>query len=348
MTHVIDFKPDKSKKLILDTIRDLYPEKDFPEKLFPDLLTVLHRYIIRVIKSNSEWHEIYRKTENFDTIQTITRENLDFPNLLKKHPQTVVLLYRSYIKRFIKYKFSAAFSGQEEVEDIFQEILSRLLSDKIFRIREKYDFSYKTDFSKKSFFTSYLMVTVRNILLDIMRERKVRLLTSGQVHSIEEGGDRLKFEDKNMLNNLAIEEEFNRFRMVLALHFSGRPKLELCLKLKCRIPLKDVDVHCCFPRCRCEDLTLLSKNFKNIRDKELFDIVTPVFNRNEGKEIMSDTLRKWLSVKLEEIASHLNNPHGSAVYTHKSVIDFISLYYERYPISGNKTSLEPKNDALNG
>ncbi len=65
-----------------------------------------------------------------------------------------------------------------------------------------------------------------------------------------------------------------------------------------------------------------------MKDKTVFDTVTPVLNKYEGIGNQGDTIRKWISVKVDEIASHLNRTHQFSVYTSKNLVDFITLYYE--------------------
>jgi DNA-directed RNA polymerase specialized sigma24 family protein len=331
-----DFKANKNRSIVLRLIRQqLYPDKEFPKNLFPDLASVLFNCFIDVVQSREDLQKVYRQSMETARLEKLVHDILVFKNLLENHPQTVVLMYRTYIKKFIRYRHPHT----DEWEDIFQEVMTRLISGKIYRIREKFDFSYQyqdsaspTDYDpgkekKVSFFTSYLMVTVRNIYMDIIRERKVRPLTSGEFQTMDETID--VYEDKQMWSKLVINEEFQRFRTVLALYYKSRPRLELCLKLKCRVPLTERDIHLCFPRCSRGDFETLEQDFKTVRDKKMFDIVVPIFNRNERTENKSDTLRKWVSTKVDEITAHLNHTHGCEVYNSKNFVDFVSLYYQR-------------------
>lgn len=344
MKKVIDFDISihNNRNIVLHTIRhQLYPEEEFPIRFFPDLPTVLLSCFMTEIKSCEEFRDLYRKSGDKKKIAALAREILVFKNLLENHPKTVVLMYRTSVKKFVRYKHA----NPDEWEDIFQEVMTRLISEKIYRIRDKFDFTYKyKNLIKKSFFTSYFMVTVRNIYMDIIRELKVRPLTAGEIQPID-GNDVLKtnlYEDKNMLNHLVIDEEFQKFHSLLDLYHKGRWKLELCLKLKSRVPIIENDINCCFPGCSKDDIKILAQNFKGVKDKKLFDKVTPVFNRNEGRENKSDTLRKWISIKIDEIISHLNRTHRCTVYTGKNVLDFMTLYYERMDLSKAGSSSEPR------
>lgn len=323
---------ENCRQTVLTVVRqELYPEPDYLPKLFPDLQTVLWEYYSEQVKTkerNSEVEEI-----SADTALNLAKELLDFRTLLDQSPKTVVLLYRSYIKRFILYQLSKSPGLKDEWEDIFQEVITRLISGKIQRIREKFDFSYG-DNIKKSTFTSYLMVTVRNIYMDIIRERQVRPLTAGELHPIDETERSIEHEEIDMLNRLVMDEEFRKFRTVLALHYRSRWKLELCLKLKCRIPPAPDDIRRCFPSCSGDDINVLSRDYKGFKDKRLFDMVVNVFNRNEGRKNKSDTLRKWISVKVDDLIAHMNRGHSGNVYTGKNLLDFITLYYERFKSLG--------------
>ncbi len=149
---------------------------------------------IEVIKPQTNLWELYNSDKEHDRIKEAAREILNFRNLLENHPQTVVLIYQKYIKKFIAYKHA----NPDENEDIFQEVITRLIADKIYKIQKKYDFNFKTfdssenlkNLKKISSFTSYLMVTVRNIYIDIMRERNIRPLTTKGVEGIDDVPDK--------------------------------------------------------------------------------------------------------------------------------------------------------------
>lgn len=330
MKNVSRFNIDQTRQIASKVIRnELYTEEDYPEKYFPDLTIILCDFFIEMIKvQHPEWKDTEKKDEI--EIVKLAKEVLSFKYILKYHPHTIVLIYRSYIKKFIKYKHACSRRGKEDWEDIYQEVMTRLISDKINRIRDRFDFEYSNETEvKKSFFTSYLMVTVRNIYMDIIRERNVRLLTGGNVLPMNESFDTYDNKDENMLTRVAIENEFQKLDTILLLYHKSRARLELCLKLKCRIPVKEKDISMCFPAFNNDEMNLLSRDFKNMKDKNVFDTVITVFNRHEGMENKSDTLRKWVSLKVDEITSHMNHTHPSDVYTNKNFLDLLTLYFDK-------------------
>jgi len=326
----------KHRTTILQIARqELYPESDYPVNLFPDLQEVLWDCFAQIVirkPDNDRRQELAKalKDESRDTFKSIVKKVLGFENLLNAVPQKVVMLYRTSIKKFIYFQQTRNRLVTDEWEDIYQEVITRLIAGKIQRIREKFDFQY-SDGIKKSTFASYLMVTVRNIYMDIVRERQVRPLTAGELRPIDDVLETYKNseEDSQMLNRLVMDEEFRKFRSLLALHYRSRGKLELCLKLKCRLPVTRNDIHKCFPGHDHNDVDILSRNYKSMKDKGVFDTVVSVFNRNESRNNKSDTLRKWVSVKLDEITAHMNRTHPRDVYTAKNLLDFLTLYYER-------------------
>lgn len=306
------------------TIDRLYPEEKFPRKWFPDLQQILANICLEAIKHRKDLQEGDHGRER---LAQSAEAVLDLKNLLENHPQTVVLLYRRYIERYIFYKHRKI----DEREDIFQEVITRLMEDKIFKIRDHFDFDSKKYFS----FTSYLMVTVRNIYIDIIRERSIRPLTAGDVQPVDELFD--KRESERMINRLVIEEELLRLQTIMKMFYKSRPKLELCLKLKYRIPVSSEETHRCFPACSQEDVETLSQDFITVNDKTMFETIIAVFNLHEARQYKSDTLRKWTFVKIDEIVTLLNRAHGRDVYSRESVGELITLYYQApgRGISGN-------------
>lgn len=322
-------RTESHRHTVMEVItRELYPEEKFPAKNFPNIHLLLFDLFIEVIKPQKEIWSLYTRGENSGRIKDIARDILNFRGLLENHPRTVVLIYRRYIEKFIVYKHT----NQSDREDLFQEVLTRLIEDKIYKIQKKYDFGFK----KVSSFTSYFMVAVRNIYIDIIRERNVRPLTSGDVREIDDVPD--KHGEKTMINRLVLNEELVKLQTILLLFYKSRARLELCLKLKFRIPVTKEDIGRCFPNCREEDIEILAQDFTLTRDKRVFEKILSVFNHHEARENKSDTLRKWINVKIDEIITHLNRTHTFAVYNTKNFADFIGLYYQN--IKGENKSAD--------
>jgi hypothetical protein len=300
-----DSDSKENRDIVTETITQLYPEDTFPKKIFPDLRLILYDFFIKTVHSKEDLRESAIRI-------------LSFRNLLNEHPQTIVLLYRRCIEKFIYYKHGKV----DEREDILQEVITRLMEDKIYKIRARYDFNLK----KLSTFTSYLMVTIRNIYIDIIRERNIRPLTAGELQPVDKlfNGD----DSERMMNKLLIEEELLKLHTIMKLYYRSRPKLELCLKLKFRIPLGKEDTDRCFPKCSAVEAETLTQDFKLVKDKTMFEKIIGIFNTHEDKQSKSDTVRKWIFLKIDEIISHLNRTHGAGVYNRKNVGELVFLYYQ--------------------
>lgn len=310
-------KPGLNRKIVTivdEAIDCLYPQEQYSRAMFPDIYNVLRDLFFRHVQFPAQGSE----ASDDEVLRRQALEILDFRNVLSHHAHAVVLLYRYIIKKFVKAKYSAI----DETEDMVQEVLSRLLNKKMDRIREKYDFNYQ----KMPSFKSYLMVTVRNICIDIIRERNARLLTAGNLDPIEDIMD--AHGQNEMSRRLLIEEELNYFGALLETYYQVKPKLELCLKLKFRVPMKCEDVTRDFPYYDEESVAILTADYRLIKDKKMFVRVNDVFNRYEEKQKKSDSLRKWIDVKVDELVDHLNSAHRGPVYDLDKFADLVRFYYQ--------------------
>ncbi len=300
---------------VVDEVIDhLYPVERFSRSMFPDIYEVLRDLFFRRFQVPA--HSGGAADE--DIVRDQALRILDFKNLLADNPHTVVLLYRYSIEKFIKMKYSL----REEAEDMVQEVLARLLNKKMDRIREKYDFNYQ----EMPSFKSYLMVTVRNICIDIIRERNARLLTAGGLEPIDDIMDAQGHKDVS--RRLLIEEELSFFGTLLDMYFQVKPKLELCLKLKFRAQVQRDVLLRDFPGLDDNSIAVLTADYRLVKDKKMFARVNDVFNQLEQKKKKSDSLRKWIDVKVDELLAHLNNSHRAPLYDVEKFADLVRFYYQ--------------------
>jgi hypothetical protein len=65
-----------------------------------------------------------------------------------------------------------------------------------------------------------------------------------------------------------------------------------------------------YPQCTAADLGRLlgpfSGNYEEMNEYKIYEIVTPVMNKYEGKSNSADALRKWTHSKIKEIIHILN------------------------------------------
>jgi DNA-directed RNA polymerase specialized sigma24 family protein len=270
-----------------------------------------------------EWqvHEHIRQrflTADTEQAAVLIDKMLNLPSLLTEYPQTLVMIYRKLITGFIQ----RLHRRQKEREDIIQELLTRFLADKIFRIQKKYD----ANFSQMPSFTSYIMVCVRNIYIDIVREGKFLMLKrDSEPMRLRE----MEFSTaETPLQNALLEEEYAKLKDILQLHPSCQGKIILCLKLKFRLTVYSADVKRCFPNCSPDDIAQLGRDFRTKKDRDMFKAIIGVFNRHEANPVQADTLRKWIENKITVIIDLMNRMHHAAVYNSKNISDLISLFFQ--------------------
>ncbi len=295
----------------------LYPPDTYPRQWFPELDSILYGLF------QEEWNAQERMRQGFHAEDphravALVEDMLGLPSLLANHAHAVVMIYRTLITGYIQRRHFR----QEERDDILQELLSRFLADKIFRIQKKYD----THFSQMPSFTSYFMVCVRNMYMDIIREGKIVTRNREREYQIVQEMDAAGWDQ--ILRKAILEEEYVKLRSILRLHPAGHAKIILCLKLKFRLPVAAADVRRCFPDCSAADIERLCLDYRTQKDRELFKAIVPVFNRHEPKPIRTDTLRKWIENKTAGIMALMNQMHQAQVYNRKNIADLLNLFFE--------------------
>ena len=308
----------KSEYSVRDIIdKKLYPCEKFPRPLFPDLVSILTELFWKNEKVNTVGKNKKDIPYSEDLEKKIS-ETVSLGALLSNDPGTIALIYKDLIFKFIFKRHW----NKEEVEEIVQEIITRFLLNKTEAIRRRFNF----DDPELPTFTSYFMVTVRNIYIDIIRkETRGRNLVENDME-IEKLSDNRK---RDMLNTLILEEEFKKFNALIKLYHRTGPKLNLTLKIKYNIPIEDTDILTCFPDCSEDEKNLFMENRGNyIKNRRSMERIVPIFNKYEGKSNNPDTLRKWISTKLEEIKRQMNNIHPESPYNNSTISDLIILYYK--------------------
>jgi len=309
--------PPSGQDLLITLLRtELYPEEIFPRTLFPTLERTLRDHFLKTIQGTPPLANAYHKGGDTAALRDSILETLKFQTLLEHHPQVVILIYKPAIARFLAMKHVRA----QERPDLLQEIIARLLGKNLARIKKRYDFNFKN----LPTFTSYLLVTVRNIYIDIMRERNNPMYRTDAIDIVENR----QGEDARPFDQHLIQEEKTKLRLLLNMYYRSRGRIELCLKLKYRILITPNEVRRCFPKATPEDIRVLTRDFRSLKDREVFNRVIPIFNKHDGKQSQSDTLRKWIAIKSDEIMAHLNRTHTYTVYRSDVFADLVSLYYQ--------------------
>ena len=100
-------------------------------------------------------------------------------------------------------------------------------------------------------------------------------------------GDEDPIVEETASMNLAIEYDLERLKRIFKYYHKKRDKVILCVKLYFRLKVNKEDVMACFPVCAEEDtLTFLGHfgtHYEKIDSKDVYKIVTPLLNKDQGK-----------------------------------------------------------------
>lgn len=297
------------KSEIKNLIDELYLPEEFPLILFPEIHTLL---------SDLFFKEIFNRSgdQNLMTLVSIARKRLGLNSLIKNNPEVIVLIYRFMIKKYLLKKLR----NKKDIDDVVQEVLKILLEKKMKKIVERFDF----EFSKGPTFTSYFMVTIRNIYIDMLRKKEFplkRVENNFKPEEIEKkSGD-------EMFGQMVLKEEFIKLRTLLTLYRNSGKKIIMTLKIKYRQQPYRHEIISEFQNCSEKDIRILSQNFSLVNEKKIFEVITPIYNRYSAMNLKPDSLRKWISAKTVEITDHMNSTHENNPYNSRNISDLFLLFF---------------------
>lgn len=297
--------------------QELYPRDRYPRHWFPELESIVGGLFKEAWNANPDFRSVLTGADESRAVEILAAE-LSLPSILARHPHALVMIYQPLISGFIR----RLHRRRDETEDILQEILVRLFAGKLARIQSKYN----NNFQQMPRFTSYFMVCVRNMYVDIVREGGNLMIKRDDVPQ-----QVLEMPTRDLAQTCRdafLDEEFVKLRIILQLFPSSREKMILCLKLKCRFAVTAADVQLCFPCCSADDIKLLGADFRSIRDRDMYRSVISIFNRFESKPVQADTLRKWVESKAYLLIGHLNRLHGEKVYDSENITDLLNLFFK--------------------
>jgi len=300
---------------------ELYPESLYALKRFPGIHDVVYKAFLEGVGRDPVKRSVFQTCNNLEELHSLVRSEVAFTSLLHHHTDKLLCIYGPMIKAFVQ----AVHRSKQDHEEVVQDIMAEMLVSKIRSIRKNYEFTYR----KGGTFTAYFMAVVRNVYHDRMRTNRndpLRMLDPDDDHpdSLPLPGDH----DRDWMGRVVVVEECERFDRILSLFYRLRPRLDLCLKLKFRVPVRQEDVLRCFARCRPRDIEILTDDYREVNDQMMYDAVVTVFNRYEPVKNLGDSLRKWVNTKSNEIIAHLNTAHGRAVYNDELLEYLVIAYFK--------------------
>jgi hypothetical protein len=243
--------------------------------------------------------------------------------LLYNNPHKLVEKYQHIIKSIVRRFVAIGIFSYSEHSDAVQYINEKLLTDKIFRMQQNYDSSY--------YVVTYLSKIIQNICVDLSRVKLRNSIIDVSTESAEEapGSD-----ESVIVDQLTIQEELYRFETILRLFPRNRAKIELFLKIYCRIPISAGDIMKAYPAIDHSDrLQFLSKlgdgsRYQEMKDGEIYNNLTSIINQIEEKRNTTDALRKWVDLKINEIINVMNSEPHNSTYDRETLKYLIQRYYE--------------------
>lgn len=294
----------------------LFPEKIYSRITYHDLDELLITYFLSVVKISEKKQKIFLSGKIIK-IQSLADSILSFDQILKDNPHLIVLLHKGFIERYIRRnQWNRALH-----DDLIQEVFTRLLQSKIYKICEH----YKKNFKKNSNFLSYFSVSLRNTYIEALRSKNIVALMNDDVELTEKH----VIVDENLFGQSMIETEIYRFEKVLKLYHKTKPKLGLCLKLKYGIEININDLIKNFPQYTVEDLKILTGNYDNMSINDIFDEVIHVFNKYDRKMNNGDSLRKWINRTEHELMEKMNIFHTKPIYNNNSFSKLVQVYFTK-------------------
>lgn len=294
---------------------ELYPVELFPISRFPDLMELTLSSFEQQIENDSLKRGLYFNPAPEAELKNLATGIVALPPLLRNDPSTIVLIYQNLIEKFVSFHCR----DRSQRGDISQEILARLLDGKLERIRQLYDFENRGIGS----FTSYFMVSVRNLYWDVLRS-----LGGKEISMDEQQIEETVHNSVLPLNDeVTLQREFRKLRAVLSLYNNKRDRLELLIKLKFRLPIDASDVEACYAECTEEETRILSQDFRRETDSALLETVHPILCKYDGVKYKIDSLRRWIDRKVEEIIELMNKTHDKEVYTPEVLELLVHLFY---------------------
>lgn len=235
--------------------------------------------------------------------------------LLHNNQKQLILDLQGLIDIVINQFIGAGKFIYSERHEIKQHINVELLN-RITKIQDQYQ--------GKSLLRTYLSVVIRNICNEIVRNKtKLNHVSFEDITIVEENNENS--------NSLIFEEEIFRLRKIFGLYYKQKNKLILCLKLKFKMIFNIEDFrnfNINITQSEFEKFVDATHPYFECSDSKIFEALISIFNKYEHKENTSDSLRKWVADKINDIIEILNGNPPTSKYDKETLqILFEKCYY---------------------
>jgi RNA polymerase sigma factor (sigma-70 family) len=255
----------------------------------------------------------------------MTEKNQQEVDLLRDNPGQFIVSYQPLIKIVVRVFVKAHYIPEREYEDVVSYINEKLLL-KIERIRSQYN--------GISMLSTYMSTVIRNLCLEKIRESHLTL--------VEEPSPYLEYSaysPANQINNIVIRQELQRLTKVIETFMNDRTRLLFCLKIMYRVPVSESEFYALDSVDKKEQLRFLWNSF-NIQaimeERDQYKRLAALFSVVDGLERSTDSIRKWVHHRLNQIIIMMNGDPKRANYTEETV----QLLFERYFSEENQSIIQ--------
>jgi len=256
-----------------------------------------------------------------DRLQDDLENQLDL-RLLKSAPGQLLVKYQWLLQYLVSGYVKRGFVPAGELQEVVQELNTRLLGGPLKRMADAYDGRSKV--------RTYLGVVVRSQLSDYLKQQRTQKATL--VETTEELPEATLADENAGPAQLAVADELRRLELAFKLVPRVAAKLVLFLQLWLRFPLADRVLVAYAPGApvtlRKRVLDALAA-YATWEEQAIYPEVVPLVAQAEGAAPHPDSLRRWNKRKRSWLIAVLNGDPPRARYTDDSLAMLLQLYFRR-------------------
>lgn len=247
-------------------------------------------------------------------------ENKKDIELLHRDPGNLILKYQEGINIIVQiHTINKGFYNMDDKEELVQEVNLGLL--------ESID-SIKKNYKEKCLLKTYVLGISKNICYDILRKKRRNPAFTELADDIE---NRYGHIDLNFFRQ-ELADEFEKFSAILKTYFRKQAKIELCLQILYRIPVK-LQYFIDYCRKKAEEFynTVLAQIpvQSNFTDKEIYGVITPYINECDNKENTVGAAQRWMNKIIDQLIVLMNTGRQDGNYNKEIFQILVEKYYQK-------------------
>lgn len=237
--------------------------------------------------------------------------------LMLKDPSALVLKYNEMIRIIVLRCAGRRLQVGEGIGGLVDTVTSELM------LRMS---SIQAHYNGTSLVKTYVSAVVRNICLAMWANRPPTESLEGIGH--------LSIPHTSIAERHSINQARSAFRAILLQYGRTLPKVIVCLKLKFRMQLENEDILRWQPGCEERVLSDFFVDYRSwpdsMTDMEVFERCRSIFNLLQRNETTADTIRRWTTSKIAEIAETLDSSIPGAHFDEESIRILTEDYFSPF------------------